>query len=128
MKWAFFVALGIAVFAMIGCTMPAKQMLTDDGKPIFVGPDGKATLEQTDPATNAPNEPLMETDVEKVEGIAEAAKSAGSKLPEPFGYIASGLIGLAAGAFIPSLRKKRDAARAKAKAELAAKPVTTTTT
>lgn len=124
MKWAFFVALGIAVFALIGCSIPAKQMLTDDGKPIFVGPDGKATLEQTDPATNSPNEPLMETDVEKVEGIAEAAKSAGSKLPEPFGFIVGGLLGVAGAATVNAMRKSREKARAKAKAELEAKPVT----
>ena len=114
-------ALIAALLVLAGCTMPTKQMLTEDGKPIFIGPDNKATLEPVNPATNEPNAPLLETDVEKVEGIATAAKEAGSKLPEPFGLIVGGLLGIAGTTGLNALRKKRDAARAKAKAELDAK-------
>lgn len=104
-----------------GCSLPTKQMQTEDGKPIFIGPDGKATLEANDPASNEPNAPLLETDVEKVEGIATAAKDAGSKLPEPFGLIVGGLLGIIGTAGVGALRKKREKERAKAAAELAAK-------
>lgn len=127
MKTFWILSLILCAAAMIGCAVPAKQMMTEDGKPIYVGQDGKATLEQTDPATNAPNEPLMETDVEKIEGIADAAKNAGSKLPEPFGLIVGGLLGVIGSAGVSAFRKSREKARAKAKAELEAKaPVVAT--
>lgn len=131
-------AIGCLISVLLVCggcaLLPEKQMTTTEeiklsdgtvlpvGTPLYVGVDGKATHLAHDPKTGAANAILPEKDLGKIQEWVDKSKSAGGVLPEPFGSLAKILLGAGGGALIVAATAANKKARAKAKAELEAKP------